>query len=415
MDKEKVRPAEDRNTEPANPLENMPSFAEHMKEQEQAPKLKSEDGKTLQGITDKIGFDQLDDILSQSVRMSEVQELNGKSWKDVVNDFREMVKGDIKTSVIGKEVYEHAKQLGQDGKIGQDVAKVWLNPVMIEQSMGLAVGAKIYDAIENRNSGRVSEEKQQLIRGTILKLAKRYPQKDVEVQSILGINPIIDENSILKQKEGFVHFNDTKQGSGVDMRCYISLNPEKRDRALKVWHDALVDSGVKDNLYYKVGITDQHVDDIVIYRSDAVADKDLKKTLEIFSERGQAEDLLDTENAMPTGRSIAPGMAIAPETKYVNNYLKVTGNKKHSYNTFVARMVELSACVASDRMENNQMRYAKISDGVKSGQIHSTKNRDFRREMRGAFREFMMLAKINPNTMLPVEYGDELPAWAKLG
>ncbi|MCR5572462.1 MAG: hypothetical protein K6F57_01665, partial [Candidatus Saccharibacteria bacterium] len=247
-----------------------------------------------------------------------------------------------------------------------------------------------------------------------LKMAKRYPKEDIEVQGNFGLSPVIDENSILKQKVGFIHFNDRKQGSGVDMRCYITLNPDKKDQALKAWYESVAESGAKDSLYYKVGIQDEHIDDIVINRSNAVADDALKKALELFSERSAADGLVADDETIPTGRKIAAGIAIAPETKYANKYLKATEARKYSYNQFIARMMELSACIATTRMENGQIRYAKDYDGVRTGKMHSTKNRDFRREMRGAFREFMMLAKINPDTMLPVEYGDSLPKWAQL-
>ncbi len=403
-----------RNTSGENPLENMPSFEEHMQNMEKAPKLTGEDGKTLAGISKKLGFDKLDDILSHSIRLEEVQETVTESLGDAFEGLRKCAGDDPKAIVVCKEVCEHVKKLGKDGKIGADVAKVWLNPSLLLPPIGTSAAAKIYDAVEERQGDRMSEEQQTTINETLLKMAKRYPKEDIEVQGNFGLSPVIDEDSILKQKVGFIHFNDRKQGSGVDMRCYITLNPDKKDQALKAWYESVAQSGAKDSLYYKVGIQDEHIDDIVIYRSDAVADDALKKALELFSERSAADGLVADDETIPTGRKIAAGIAIAPETKYANKYLKATEARKYSYNQFIARMMELSACIATTRMENGQIRYAKDYDGVRTGKMHSTKNRDFRREMRGAFREFMMLAKINPDTMLPVEYGDSLPKWAQL-
>ena len=377
--------------------------------------LKGEDGKTLKGISDKIGFEQLDLILENSYRISDVRELNKKSLMDVVSEFREKTDANTESLAIGKEIREHIHKLGQEGKIGTDVAKLWMHPELIAPPpINNGAAAKIYETVEMRNGVRANDEQQAIVQNAILKLAKRYPRRDVDVQSSFGTNPVINEHSILGQREGFVHFNSSKRGNGVDLRCYISLNPEKRDIALKAWHDSLKESEVKDDLYYKVGMTDEHIDDIVIYKSDVVSDDKFKRILQIFSEKSLDEDLVDKNNTLPTGRKIADEIAIAPETKYVNSYLKSMGENKYSYNQFVARMLELSACVASQRMENHKMRYAKTSDGVKSGKIHSTKSYDFRHEMRDVFREFMMLSKINPDTMLPDEYGDELPSWAQI-
>ena len=37
-----------------------------------------------------------------------------------------------------------------------------------------------------------------------------------------------------------------------------------------------------------------------------------------------------------------------------------------------------------------------------------------KKEVKEIFKELMILSKINPDTMLPEEYGDSLPNWANL-
>ncbi|MDO5451531.1 MAG: hypothetical protein Q4F56_00365, partial [Candidatus Saccharibacteria bacterium] len=98
---------------------------------------------------------------------------------------------------------------------------------------------------------------------------------------------------------------------------------------------------------------------------------------------------------------IANGISISGEPGYVNDYLRYTDHKegKHSWTTFIDKMAILSISVAANRL------------GVKPDSLDVP---GLEEETKKVFREFMLLSKINPDTMLPVEYGDSKPSWANL-
>lgn len=63
------------------------------------------------------------------------------------------------------------------------------------------------------------------------------------------------------------------------------------------------------------------------------------------------------------------------------------------------KMAILSTSIAANRL------------GIRPDSIDAPGLQD---ETKKVFREFMLLSKINPDTMLPAEYGDKLPSWANL-
>lgn len=149
----------------------------------------------------------------------------------------------------------------------------------------------------------------------------------------------------------------------------------------------------------------QRPDDIVIYKTDNIDNDQFKALLQDFQKRcnEMAPDILPSDDKkMPaTTQKIANGISIAGEPSYVNDYLRYTDHKggKHSWTTFVDKMAILSTSIAANRL------------GIKPDSADAPGLQD---EIKKVFREFMLLSKINPDTMLPEEYGDKLPSWANL-
>ena len=114
-------------------------------------------------------------------------------------------------------------------------------------------------------------------------------------------------------------------------------------------------------------------------------------------------DLLPSDDRkMPAvTQKIANGISISGEPGYVNDYLRYTDHKegKHSWTTFVDKMAILSTSVAANRL------------GVRPDSLDVP---GLEEETKKVFREFMLLSKINPDTMLPEEYGSNRPSWANL-
>ena len=212
----------------------------------------------------------------------------------------------------------------------------------------------------------------------------------------------------------FIHVNSNKPRERGGLRCYIT--PDKTTdpgAVLYAWKESFQQSPLKDSLYFKFATSmndhrnggRQRPDDIVIYKTDNIDDGQFKELLQDFQKRcdEMSPDLLPSDDKkMPaTTRKIANGISIAGEPGYVNDYLRYTDHKegKHSWTTFVDKMALLSLSVASNRL------------GVKPESLNVP---GLEEETKKVFREFMLLSKINPDTMLPVEYGDSGPSWTNL-
>lgn len=212
----------------------------------------------------------------------------------------------------------------------------------------------------------------------------------------------------------FIHVNSKKPREKGGLRCYIT--PDKTadpSAVLYAWNESFQNSPLKDSLYFKFATSmknykdgqAQRPDDIVIYKTDNIDDEQFKILLQDFQKRcnEMSPDLLPSDDKkMPaTTQKIANGISIAGEPGYVNDYLRYTDHKegKHSWTTYLDRMAILSTSIAANRL------------GVRPDSADVPGLQD---ETKKVFREFMLLSKINPDTMLPEEYGDKRPSWANL-
>ncbi len=321
-----------------------------------------------------------------------------------------------RAKAFSSEMGKHIQELLQNKEINSDVLKVWLNPDKIGDSKSVtdrSVG--FYDDITKANYQKnLTEDQWKSItvnyRKQFIDLAKSYNLKQLSTQESLGSGEVKDVNQI---PYGFLHINgQNDRGKGTDLRCYITTNLLKDpSKAISVWKESLEESGLKDSLYYKTtaGLvpnknTAQRLDQIVIYKNDTINDDQFKKLLELFENKCKNIDpdlLAKDDQMMPAANKIGQGISIAPEPDYINDYLRFTDNKnsKHSYNTFIQKMMGLSIGIAKERL---------------GGNIKSIDDKGMKEEVKKVFEEFMKLSKINPDTMLPEQYGNDLPSWTKL-
>lgn len=345
-------------------------------------------------------------------------------FRDQINAYKALAKESYRARAesLFEDTRDNVKRLTKDGLVGSDVVKVFLDPQFISRN-GHEILMNQYDAIQTDYSRR--EEKSWMdnvptfqrlkmrVRSVANSLLKNVG--DVAYQSEI---PDIDIDTTYDPNKGiipgdFIHVNSKKPREKGGLRCYITADKTKDPSAvLYAWNESFQNSPLKDSLYFKFATQSTKLlknksrpDDIVIYKTDNIDDGQFKELLQDFQKRcnEMSPDILPSdEKKMPaTTQKIANGISISGEPGYVNDYLRYTDHKmgKHSWTTFVDIMAILSTSIAANRL------------GVRPDSAYVPGLQD---ETKKVFREFMLLSKINPDTMLPEEYGHKRPSWANI-
>jgi len=256
-------------------------------------------------------------------------------------------------------------------------------------------------------------------RNQVKQLADSYTRRSDDIYWQSGVMPgKATENKRYNPDEpfrttpDFLHVNSQQPRKGFGLRCYISPDVVKNPAVvISAWGESIRNSSLRDRLYFKLYNSIQssndeadRADHIIIYKDISIDDVEFKDLLLDFQRRCNevSPKILqnDETRMVVTARKIADGISIAGDPSYVNDYLMCTGRERHSWTTFIDKMILLSISVAANRLGLEEPR--------------SIDESGLEQETKKVFREFMLLSKINPDTMLPVEYGDELPSWAKL-
>lgn len=420
-----------------HPLEGMPSFKEHMRQMKSSeldsPNLEqlNESDKTIDNLFDRLGrgtgegyFEDPDKLLALT------QDAISQTPQQAINNFKSQIDGykarstenyKIRAATFYEQTKDNIQRLAREHQVGNDTIKVFMNPDFIS-SVGRGRLMSEYNSIQSDYSRR--EEDSWM---TGLHTFERYMMRTKIVADSLSKNV----GDVAYQSDGpdsnttydssrpivagqFIHVNSKKPREKGGLRCYIT--PDKTadpSAVLYAWNESFQNSPLKDSLYFKFATSmknykdgqDQRPDDIVIYKTDNIDDEQFKILLQDFQKRcnEMSPDLLPSDDKkMPaTTQKIANGISIAGEPGYVNDYLRYTDHKegKHSWTTYLDRMAILSTSIAANRL------------GVRPDSADVPGLQD---ETKKVFREFMLLSKINPDTMLPEEYGDKRPSWANL-
>ena len=194
------------------------------------------------------------------------------------------------------------------------------------------------------------------------------------------------------------------------MRYYLTTKNGKSAEGLRIFSESLDEVGLKDKLYFKIATGSDRLDNIVIYKSDKINDDEMASLLKTIAEKNsQSNGILedDSSRTLPNAK-INDGIGVGAEPDYMNRYLKLAGienNKTHSYNTFLAKIIDNSIRIASVRLNTGKEKYTKqkgkYMNKASINEMLSLDNEDVKEEMMGVMKEFLRLAKINPNTMMP--------------
>lgn len=403
------------------PLQNTPSSELDSSRSEQ---LNGSD-KTIDDLFGRIGKsagegyfkdpDKLLNLTKDAIAKTPKEVIAG--FRDQINAYKALAKESYRARAesLFEDTRDNVKRLTKDGLVGSDVVKVFLDPQFISD-YGRGVLMNQYEAIQTEYSRR--EEKSWMDNVPTfqrLKMRERLVAdslfKNVGDVDYQGGTPYVPNKNIFPNN--FIHVNSKKPREKGGLRCYITADKTKDPGAvLYAWNESFQNSPLKDSLYFKFATPFENLlknksrpDDIVIYKTDNIDDGQFKKLLQDFQKRcnEMSPDILPSdEKKMPaTTQKIANGISISGEPGYVNDYLKYTDHNegRHSWTTFIDKMALLSTSIAANRL------------GVRPDSAYVPGLQD---EIKKVFREFMLLSKINPDTMLPEEYGHKRPSWANI-
>ena len=366
----------------------------------------------------------------RDVLINRIDNIEQKSWQDTATEYTSAFRTyasdpnrreDYRQKA--KDFYRASKadlvQLHKTGTVGEDVLKTWMTPTAVGDVLSVTneynnIQCSDYMTVDKEHNLYEYPELLARYRTSLLKLYDRFGEgSEFQGESPEYTKHRIEQSGTNMDGGTFLHFNQDKpRGNGIDLRCYISPDLTRDpSQALDAFGDALEASGLGNSLYFKIATlssserSEQRVDNIVIYKNDTIDDEQFRTFLQDFTRRCQETDpeLLpsDPTRIPPATRMIAPGISIAPEPDYINDCLRYQNQKelKHSWTTFIDRAINNSVAIALKRTGNTAT---------------SLETPGFRDEVKKAFREFMIVSHINPDTMLPTEYDDNPPPWANL-
>lgn len=390
---------------------------------EELLKPKNLSDKVVDNVLDKVvnvpGNMYINNIVghSSTEKTSEMQTATNRTKDEAKHFFANLLsrsKDKNKAQRVYSDVLDNIRSLSKNKLVGDDTIKFFLS-----NHLNRALRDSEYENIQLNDARKFGNNELSFIET----IRKMYIETEEIGDEQLKKNGSIFwqgahetyNHDVLANPGNFLHVNAHHMDHESSIRCYISPDVTKRpDLVLKTWWKSLQNSPLKDKLYFKFCTDfdgnkdgDQRTDTIVIYKDNQIDDKEFKTLLQDFQQRcnEQSPDLLARdERQMPAAANrIADGISISAEPDYVNDILKaedVFGPYKHSWTTFVDRMMSSSITLANIRL------------GGKEDPKSMTPA--LRKETKKVFRELMLLSKINPDTMMPESYGDSLPSWANL-
>ncbi|MCR5700434.1 MAG: hypothetical protein K6G49_03370 [Candidatus Saccharibacteria bacterium] len=412
----------------SHPLEDMPSFDEHLRQIESAaesPEPFPKSDEIVDRIFDRTGRGHREGYFGDPNRLAHrFDQALQRSPREVIQGFRQQIQ-DYEVNVddehaqaaeqLFRDTEQNVKRLIREHLVGGDTVKAFLTPDFLDQRYGISE----YNTIQKDESRRKANPEE--VWADSLQISNRYQFRTKELADSYvrrggdviyqGHDPYNPDDPIMSN---FIHVNANKPRDNKNMlRCYISPDMTKDPSAvIYAWNECINESPLRDELYYKFNTklnpernASQRPDSIVIYKTENIDDGQFRELLQNFQDKcnGMSPDLLSADDSkMPAAtQKIANGISISAEPDYINNYLRYTGKKagKHSWTTFVDKMTSMSLTVAANRL------------GVTPESLDTP---GLEEETKQVFREFMLLSKINPNTMLPMEFGDDLPSWTNL-
>lgn len=281
----------------------------------------------------------------------------------------------------------HILELLSKKEVDEFVIKYLLNNLL---SLG---NSFLYNQIiERKEENKIENEKFNRYNDAINNIIKQYSREEKALQEI------------------FIHFNYRKynpETNPVVNRFYITFNLQGEPaEVVSAWIETLKETGDLKNIYFKVDIgLSNRYDQLIIYQTQDVSNERMGEIIKKFYEKCSITNLGD----MPSGVRIVRGLSYAPEPQNFNMLFKEIGLKKQegddkpmsiSYNQMISAFIQLSF----------ELAYGQTLSRKTTETIYP---KDLKEEAAKYFEQFIRIAGLNPETMVPNRLSGKLPAWTE--
>lgn len=349
-----------------------------------------------------------------------------KSPREIIKNFnQQLISSDFfyrnqntsQTKHFFRDLEQNISQLAKNNLVGDDTIKLFLNPKILN-SRNYTYDISQYENIQKDESRQTTPSSELWYNDALLniryshrtkELADGYANRNGDV-SYQSFPFIYDPNQPISHD--YIHINSRRPHNNQRaLRCYISPDMTKDPSSVVYsWGKSVNNSPLQDSLYYKFisklnSGKIQRTDSIVIYKTEDIDNEQFKELLQSFQTQCDeiSPELLPADDyKMPaTTLKIANGLSVSAEPTYINKLMRYTGheNGRHSWNTFVDKMISLSLTLASRRLKFTPESFQSL---------------ELETETKKVFREFMLLSKIDPDTMLPADFHKAYPSWLDL-
>ncbi len=401
----------------AKMAEEVDSFEQHIEKMNSDKQDKSQE--ILNSVVKKVGgVEKIDKMLHRdnSQFLNTIQNEKISSLEDELDlTSSNYAKRHPEYQNFKEEMIRHIDDLHNKGLLHADVAKVWLSPDLMSGGTNWTTNYYVlYDKMRKRNIDNITEDEfvadKDRFHDEMIEFVKEFKKSQITIQDEHERKPdrLADIHNAIEDGN-FLHFNADGHGE-VDLRYYLTMKNGKSAEGLRIFSESLNEVELKDKLYFKIATGSDRLDNIVIYKNDKINDDEMTNFLKTIAEKnsksnGILED--DDSRTLPIAK-INDGIGIGVEPDYINRYLKLAGienNKTHSYNTFLAKIIDNSIRIASIRLNTGKEKYTKqkgkYANKDNVNEMLSLNNEYMKEETTGVIKEFLRLAKINPNTMMP--------------
>lgn len=359
-----------------------------------------------------------------------------------INMIRNMIDVQVKDKAEAEEArknfdeklapdFREVFRLVSEGVVGEDTAKVFLNPDVMTCKMQAdnktTYDTMIYDTFTSRTKP-VQQPAEEKYKDEVAKLVNNFTSKGKSV-SLQGGTKLGRDLNVLEgklKKNTFVQFHcdkEIKDKKTENMRCYITVQEDKqKEMVIRLREFIDKNPHFRGAFNFKLMSTQngKKLDNIVIYY-DIKEDAELIK--EFISGFGdKIKDIASTNESIPTTETIQPGVAICSEPGETFRQLyrlsktynplcsgdfSMKGNEllqEHaqrmpedkrkprlnvSWDTYCSRLLILSSYIARHRL------------GIKDMDITVSKDDRMKNEIKKVYGEFLTLSGIDPVTLLP--------------
>ncbi len=224
-------------------------------------------------------------------------------------------------------------------------------------------------------------------------------KQDGYSKAFKAICAVHSNEHIVEQDSGlFWHFNSELPGK-TESRIYISADLSKDPAGvLQSFQRALEVTGLNDEIYFKIPtLLSARQESIIIYVQDTNTSEQIINLITAFNQYCPNELL--SESGVITANELCRGVSFAPEPRYYNALLSYEGRDTLSYNHLISVCMTLAFETA--RIKADEQNITNLTPGL------------LREEAKKYFRQALIMAGINPDTMVTNSLGGQLPEWAK--